>query len=53
MPDDFRVLGNLGRALAEQGRLDEAVRRYREALAINPGRAEFHNDLGESLAPTG
>src|SRR5271165_3072696 len=37
---------NLGNALQAQGKLDEAVASYRNALWINPDFAEAHNNLG-------
>lgn len=40
---------NRGDALAEQGKLDEAVFHYSEAVRIDPGYAEAHNNLGCAL----
>jgi tetratricopeptide (TPR) repeat protein len=37
---------NLGNALQAEGRLDEAVRHYRRALALSPNLAEAHCNLG-------
>ena len=45
--------GTLGRALRDQGRLDEAAASYREAAALDPRNAAFHNDLGNVLAEQG
>ncbi len=39
----------LGNALFEQGRTEEAIVRYREALRINPGYATAHTNLGYAL----
>ena len=44
---------NLGAALAEQGRLHEAIAHYTEALRIKPDSAETHNNLGVLLANLG
>ncbi|MCX7152210.1 MAG: SEC-C metal-binding domain-containing protein, partial [Proteobacteria bacterium] len=35
-----------GNALQSQGRLEEAAGCYRQAIAINPGAAELHSNLG-------
>ncbi len=50
---NYRAQGNLGHALAAEGRLDEAVRHYSEAVRIHPGYAEAHNNLGLALATQG
>ena len=44
---------NLGLALAERGRIDEAIEHYRKALDIEPDYAEAHNNLGIALADRG
>jgi len=44
---------DLGVVLARQGRTDEAIREFREALRIKPGYAEGHNKLGRALAGQG
>jgi type IV pilus assembly protein PilF len=46
----------LGRGLVYEfgfGRLDEAERHYRKALALRPGYSEAHNNLGQLLARQG
>jgi tetratricopeptide (TPR) repeat protein len=48
-----RVLNNLGLALAGEGKLDEAVGHYREALRIKPNYAPARNNLGLALARQG
>jgi Flp pilus assembly protein TadD len=44
---------NLGQALSEQGRLNEAMIHFREALRLSPNYAEAHNNLGSALAQQG
>ncbi len=41
--------GNLGRALAEGGKLDEAILHYREAIRLRPDFAKAHYNLGLAL----
>jgi len=47
------ALTALGAAYAKRGRTDEAIRRYRQAISIDPGYAEAHNNLGLVLAEEG
>ncbi len=44
---------NLGRALADQGRIDEAKAQYFKALRIKPDFTEGHYNLGYALASQG
>ena len=44
---------NLGLALCEQGRTDDAIKHIKEALAIKPDIAEGHNNLGMALYKKG
>lgn len=44
---------NLGQALSEQGKLNEAMIHFREALRLSPNYAEAHNNLGSALAQQG
>ena len=44
---------NLGIALAEQNRLDEAMAEFREVLRIDPQDADGHHSLGNALARKG
>jgi len=39
----------LGIALAEKGRIDEAITEFREALRLNPDSAQTHWHLGAAL----
>ena len=52
-PQNNLVHHNLGMALADCGRLDEAMVHYRRALDIKPGFTEGHNNLGIVLAKRG
>lgn len=45
--------GNLGVALAQQGRLDEAVGHLRRSVELSPFDAMFRNNLGCTLARLG
>jgi tetratricopeptide (TPR) repeat protein len=47
------IFSNLGLALADQGRIDEAVAQYSEALRLKPDYPEAHNNLGLALAGQG
>jgi len=44
---------NLGHALLQEGKVDEAIAHYQIALEISPGYPEAHNDLGSALRKTG
>ena len=44
---------NLGIALNNQGKLDEAVAAYRQAIRIKPDLAEAHSNLGNALLGQG
>lgn len=44
---------NLANALRDQGRLDEAVASYRQALSLEPDYVEAHNNLGTVLQSLG
>ncbi len=52
-PDLLESHHNLGVALEEQGRLEEAVACYRRALELKPDDAEIHNNLGNVLKDQG
>jgi tetratricopeptide (TPR) repeat protein len=44
---------DLGEALVEQGRVDEAISHFQQALQIRPGYAETYYDLGNALLQQG
>jgi tetratricopeptide (TPR) repeat protein len=44
---------NLGNALRQEGRVDDAITHYEEALQIAPRDAETHNNLGIALSQKG
>jgi tetratricopeptide (TPR) repeat protein/serine/threonine protein kinase len=44
---------NLGNALADKGRLDEAIAAFREAIRLKKDYAEAHCNLGNALAAKG
>jgi Flp pilus assembly protein TadD len=48
-PRKPRPHNNLGVSLWEQGRVEEALREYREAIRLDPGYAEPHDNLGIAL----
>lgn len=50
---DANTLLSQGDALAESGRLDEAIGAYEQALALDPELAEAHYHLGSVLSETG
>lgn len=57
-PDSYLAFENLGQALRERGRYDEAIASYRQALALSPPRspgyqAVIHNSLGLVLTRAG
>jgi len=44
---------NLGVVLGKQGKLDEAIAHYRQALRFNPDSVEAHNNLANALRQGG
>lgn len=51
--NNYLILNNYGIALAEQGKPDEAIEQYREALHVWPKSANAHINLGAALAQQG
>lgn len=45
-PDASFAHNNLGFALAKQGKINEAIKEYTNALRLNPNNAKAHNNLG-------
>lgn len=52
-PRNPRAHNNCGKALTEQGRIDEGAAYYRKALEIDPDYADAHNNLGTIYANRG
>jgi tetratricopeptide (TPR) repeat protein len=51
--NNYLAYDNLGTALSEKGKIDEAMVQYREAVRIKPEWAEAHNNLGGALENKG
>jgi tetratricopeptide (TPR) repeat protein len=52
-PDNYVAHNDLGYALLQKGRVDEAITYFQKALQINPDYAEAHNNLGNILLKMG
>lgn len=52
-PNKARPHNNLGNALANEGKLGEAIAHYAEAIRISPGHVDAHNNLGVALVKMG
>jgi Tfp pilus assembly protein PilF len=52
-PDCWLAHNNLGHLLRDQGRIEEAMEQYHQAIQINPNSAETLNNLGVALADKG
>ncbi len=52
-PAAWAAHNNLGVALAQRGKTEEAIDQYEQAVHIRPGYAEAHNNWGLALAQTG
>lgn len=51
--DNYAARYNLGNALLREGRTQEAIAEFREALRIHPTYEDAHNDLGSALLREG
>jgi protein O-mannosyl-transferase len=52
-PLNTRAYNCLGSALADEGRIDDAIALYRQALKIDPKSVEAYNNLGIALSDRG
>ena len=52
-PTRAKAYANLGNVLIAQGRYNEAIRQFSEALRLNPNDADAHNDFGAALQQLG
>lgn len=52
-PNKARGHNSLGLAYYKQGRVEEAIREYREALKLDPDHLEAHHNLGATYAKQG
>jgi tetratricopeptide (TPR) repeat protein len=52
-PHNHRAHNNLANALAEKGRLEEAIEQYETALRIHPDYDKAHNNLANALEEQG
>src|SRR5438876_967227 len=52
-PDSADAHNNWGTALAQQGKLVEAIEHYQRALQMRPDYADAHTNLGNALAQQG
>ncbi len=52
-PANPRAHLNMGMALEQQGRVDEAIQQYEQALRLRPGIPTSHNNLGVALTKRG
>ena len=48
-PDYVDAYNNMGGALKDQGKLDDAIEAYTKAISIKPDYAEAYNNMGNAL----
>ena len=48
-PDYAEAYNNMGNAIQDHGKLDEAIVSYEKAISLNPNYAEAYNNLGNAL----
>jgi len=53
LPNDSDAFNNLGNALRDSGRVDEAMASFRRALALRPDFPEANNNLGNAFREIG
>ena len=52
-PDYADACNNMGNALKNQGKLEEAIEALKKALSLKPDYAEAHNNMGNALKNQG
>jgi tetratricopeptide (TPR) repeat protein len=52
-PDAWMAHYNLGNALVQKGRVNEAIEQYQKTLELKPNLAEAHNNFGNALFQKG
>ncbi|MDB4444103.1 tetratricopeptide repeat protein [bacterium] len=52
-PEKARPRYNLGVVIGRQGRIEEAIKQYREAIRIEPAHEKANNNLGNALVRLG
>jgi tetratricopeptide (TPR) repeat protein len=52
-PNGWLGFDNLGLALSQNGRMDEAMEKFGQSLAINPNNADAHSNLGSAYLSKG
>ena len=52
-PDYAEAYNNMGNALKDQGKLEEAIAYYNKALSLKPDYAEAYNNMGNTLKDQG
>jgi tetratricopeptide (TPR) repeat protein len=50
---NYIIHSNLGQVLVKQGKLDEAIEHYAEAIRINPRTVKAHTNMGNALLDLG